>query len=111
MHELGDGLVKVPLEMPEARVPPRDVALHASAPALPQPEPKPPELERAGCELAQGYADCASARAAASEENAWSEIVGVRPQAARHRSQQLVREMLQRPSRSARELRADADRR
>ena len=100
--ELGDGLVEVPLQVIEARVPAGNVAFDPSAPALPEPELQPPEVERVGCQLAQRDADRAAAGTIAPEENARSEIVSVRPQAADHRPQQLVGEMLQRPPRGTR---------
>ena len=90
--------------MPEPRVSAGDVTFDPSAPALPQPEVQPPELERIGCQLAQGDADRAAAGAISSEENARSEIVSVPYQAAVHCLQQLVREMLECPSCSARQL-------
>ena len=77
----------MPLQMVEARVPPGNIAFHASAPALPKPKPEPPEVERFGCQLAEGDPDCTSAGTMVPEQNTWSEIVSVRPQAANHCSQ------------------------
>src|SRR5437764_11925416 len=97
--------------MLEAREPAGNVAFHAAAPALPKPKPEPPEGERLRCQLAQCDADRAATGTLVSEENAWSEIVSVRPQPANHRPQQLVGKMLQRPPRATRQRSAHAGRR
>src|SRR5437868_15532391 len=97
--------------MLEAREPAGHVAFDASAPALPEPKPEQPEVERLRCKLAQRDADGAATRPLVPEQNAWSEIVGVGPQPANHRLQQLVGKMLQRPPRTARRRSAHAGRR
>jgi hypothetical protein len=97
--------------MSEPRVPPGNVAFNPATPALPEPEMEPPKLERVGCQLAQGDANRAPAGTISSEENAGSEIVGVRNQSAVHCPQKLVGEILQCASCSARQLCAHTARR
>src|SRR5947209_1114113 len=97
--------------MLEAREPAGNVAFDASAPALPKPKPDPPEVERLRRQLAQCDADRAAAGTCIPEENAWSEIVSVRSQPANHRTQQLVRKMLQRPASTTRPRSAHTERR
>jgi hypothetical protein len=101
----------MPLQMLEARVAPGDVAFYASPPALPKPKPQPSELERVRCQLAERDPDRTAAGTVPPKEDAWGEIVSVRPQAANHRSQQFVREMLQRPADSTRQRPAHTNRR
>jgi hypothetical protein len=97
--------------MLEAREPASNVAFYTSAPALPKPKSEPPEVERLRCQLAQCYADRAATGAMVPEENTWSEIVSVRPQAVNHRPQKLIGEMLQRPPRATRQRFAHTERR
>src|SRR5436305_2245665 len=97
--------------MLEAREPAPNVAFHATAPALPEPKPEPPEVERLRCQFAQCDADRAATGPLVSEEDARSEIVSVRSQPANHRPQQLVGKMLQRPPCATRQRSAHTGRR
>jgi hypothetical protein len=76
--QLGDGLVEVALQAVEVWEPAGDVAFDPATPALPEPKLQPPEIKRVRCQLAEGDADRAATGTMSPEENARSELIGMR---------------------------------